>query len=85
MYLLSLTEPLLVIPAVLATVLVITKDYRVRAATIESKLLLLRHHASRRFHVTDVQNMHDQIAFCAFHSFLVEVQMNAGYRHATHA
>ena len=26
----------------------------------------------------------DQIAFCAFRSFLVEVQMNAGYIHATH-
>ena len=26
----------------------------------------------------------DQIAFCAFHSFLVEVQTNAGYIHATH-
>ena len=25
------------------------------------------------------QKAHDQIAFCAFHSFLVEVQMNAGY------
>ena len=30
------------------------------------------------------RDMHDQIAFCAFHSFLVEVQMNAGYIHATH-
>ena len=27
----------------------------------------------------------DQIVFCAFHSFLVEVQKNAGYGHATHA
>ena len=26
----------------------------------------------------------DQIAFCAFRSFLVEVQTNAGYIHATH-
>ena len=25
------------------------------------------------------------IAFCAFHSFLVEVQANAGHIHATHA
>ena len=31
------------------------------------------------------RNARDQIAFCAFHSFLVEVQMNAGYIHATHA
>ena len=30
-------------------------------------------------------NVSDQIAFCAFHSFLVEVLMNAGYIHATHA
>ena len=30
-------------------------------------------------------NANDQIAFFAFHSFLVEVQMNAGYIHATHA
>jgi len=30
-------------------------------------------------------NASDQIAFCAFHSFLVEVQTNAGYIHATHA
>ena len=29
--------------------------------------------------------MHDQTVFCAFHSFLVEVQMNAGHIHATHA
>ena len=27
----------------------------------------------------------DQISFCAFHSFIVEVQTNAGYVHATHA
>ena len=27
----------------------------------------------------------DQTAFCVFHSFLVEVQTNAGYIHATHA
>ena len=27
----------------------------------------------------------DQIAFCAFHLFLVEVQTHAGYVHATHA
>ena len=30
-------------------------------------------------------NARDQIAFCTFHSFLVEVQINAGYIHATHA
>ena len=27
--------------------------------------------------------MHGQVAFCAFHSFLVEFQTNAGYIHAT--
>ena len=27
----------------------------------------------------------DQIALCAFHSFLVEVQTHAGYIHGTHA
>ena len=49
------------------------------------------------FHVADGRNMHDQIqviegpnmhdqtALCAFHSFLVEVQTNAVYIHATHA
>ena len=26
----------------------------------------------------------DQIGFCAFHSFLVDVQMNAGYIHVMH-
>ena len=29
-------------------------------------------------------NAPDQMAFSAFHSFLVEVQMNAGYIHVTH-
>ena len=39
------------------------------------------------FHVTDGQNMRDQITsdkFCAFHTCLVEVQTNAGYIHETH-
>ena len=31
------------------------------------------------------RNARDQIAFCAFQSFLVEIQTNAGYIHATHA
>ena len=47
--------------------------------------------------VIDGQNTHDQIssdqganvsnqiASCAFHSFLVEVQTNADYIHVTHA
>ena len=38
-----------------------------------------------RFRVIEGPNAHDQIAFCAFHSFLVEVQTNAGYVHAMHA
>ena len=31
------------------------------------------------------RNARDRIAFCAFHSFLVKVQTNAGYINATHA
>ena len=54
-------------------------------------MLLLHHCALQKFHMTDCQNTRDQItriespiasdqtAFCAFHSFLVEVQTNAGY------
>ena len=30
-------------------------------------------------------NARDQIALCATHSFLVEVQTNAGFIHVTHA
>ena len=59
--------------------------------------LLLKRCALRTFHVTEGQNKRvqlrviegpnarDQIAFCAFHSFSVEVPTNAGYVHATHA
>ena len=62
-----------------------------------STTLLLQRCALRKFHVTDVKtrvirlhviegpNTRDQIAFCAFHSFLVEVQTNAGYIHVKHA
>ena len=35
--------------------------------------------------VKEGSNVRDQIAFCALLSILVEVQMNAGYIHATHA
>ena len=64
-----------------------------RATTIEGQNAF----ALRKFHVTDSQNMvirlrvieglnaRYRIAFCAFHSFFVEVQMNAVYMHATHA
>ena len=38
-----------------------------------------------RLLVIEGPNARDQIAFCAFHSFLVEAQTNAGYIHATHA
>ena len=38
-----------------------------------------------RLRVLEGPNVRDQIAFCAFHSFLVEVQTNAGYINATHA
>ena len=31
------------------------------------------------------RNARDQIALCAFHTFLVQVQTNAGYIHARHA
>ena len=60
-------------------------------------MLLLQLCALRKFHVTDGQNTRDQItsdegpnardqiALCAFHSFLVEVQTNAGNIYATHA
>ena len=53
--------------------------------------LLVQRCALRKFHVTDGQNTRDQItsdrrskrawssAFCAFHTFLVEVQTNAGH------
>ena len=37
-----------------------------------------------RLQVTEASKVHDQTVFCAFHSFLVEVQTNAGYIHATH-
>ena len=59
--------------------------------------LLLHRYALRKFHVTDSQThviilrviespkARDQIVFCAFHSFLVEVQTKASYIHATHA
>ena len=62
-------------------------------------MLLLQRCALRKFHVTDGQKTRDQItrgrgsimkiardqiALCTFNSFLVEVQTNAGYIHATH-
>ena len=41
--------------------------------------------ALRKFHVIEGQNARDQVAFFAFHSFLVEVRTNAGYICAKHA
>ena len=38
-----------------------------------------------RLQVIERLKARDQIVFCAFHSFLVEVQMNAGYIHTMHA
>ena len=35
--------------------------------------------------VIEGPNARDHIALCAFHPLLVEVQMNVGYIHATHA
>ena len=59
------------------------------------KTLLLHRCALRKFHVTNSQNTRDQITSAsnardqielgAFLSFLVGVQMNAGYIHVTHA
>ena len=38
-----------------------------------------------RLRVIEGPNVHDQILFCTFHTFVVEVQTNAGYIHAMHA
>ena len=38
-----------------------------------------------RLRVIEDRNARDQSAFCAFHTFLAEVQTNAGYIHGTHA
>ena len=67
-----------------------------RATTIEGQNASAPRCALRQFHVIvktrvirlrvmESPNARDQIAFCAFHSFLVEVQTNAGSIHATHA
>ena len=81
-------------------ILVITKGYGVRASTIKGQNAFAPRCALRKFHVTDGQNTRDKITsdrrsrrayardrivFCAFHSFLVEVQTHTGYIHATNA
>ena len=75
-----------------------TKGYEVRATTIEGQNAfaptLYLGYVSRdrrsktrviRLRPTEGPNARGQIALCAFHSFLVEVQTNAGYINATHA
>ena len=42
-------------------------------------------HAWIRLRGVEGGNACDQIAFCVFHLFLVEVQTNTGYIHVTHA
>ena len=83
-------------PLIIA-VLVITKRYGVRATTIEvqnafaltfdvlcvSFTLQMVKTRVIKLRGTEGPNVGDQIAFYAFHSFLVEVQTNAGYIHAT--
>lgn len=69
-----------------------------RSILLKVKTLLLQHCAlCIKFHVTEVYkhvirlgvtegpNVCNQIVFCAFYSILMEVQINAGYIHATHA
>ena len=62
---------------------------------LKVKMLLLHWCAFRKFYVQifntrlmrlwviEGPNKHDQIVFCGFHSFLVEVQINDCYLHAT--
>ena len=44
---------------------------------------MVKTRAIRFLRVIEGQNARDQIALCAFHSLLVEVQTNAGYIHVT--
>ena len=85
------------IAPLIITVLVITKRYGVRATTIEVQntfvltfdvlcvSFTLQMVKTRVIKLQGIEgpNARDQIAFYAFHSFLVEVQTNAGYIHAT--
>ena len=48
-----------------------------RCALVKTRVIRLR--------VIEGPNACDQSAFCVFHTFLWEVQKNAGYIHATHA
>ena len=65
--------------------MMITKGYGVRAKTIEDQKFHVTDGQNTRdqirvmrFRVIKGPKARDQIAFCAFHSFLVEVQTNAG-------
>ena len=68
--------------------------YAVWATTIAGQNAFAPALCFRKFHVKDGQNIRDQViegpntghrsACCAFHTFLVEVQTNAEYIHATH-
>ena len=94
-----MSENLVVYIAMKSAVLVTTKGYRVLVTTIESQNAFapsLRFaYVSRDSENTHDQitsdrkskfnHTHDQIVNCAFHSFLVEVQTNAGYIHVTYA
>ena len=72
--------------------LVITKGYGVQTTSIEGENAFAHRCTLRKLHVTDSKNIRDQItsdkspnagyqiAFCAFHSFLVEVQSIATWR-----
>ena len=87
------------IAPLIITVLVITKRYGVRATTIKvqnafaltfdvlcaSFTLQMVKTRVIKLRGKEGPNARDQIAFYAFHSFLVEVQTNAGYIHAVHA
>ena len=87
------------IAPLMITVLVITKRYGVRATTIKVQnafaltfdvlcvSFTLQMIKTRVIKLQGIEgpNACDQIAFYAFHSFLVEVQTNAGYIHARHA
>ena len=73
--------------------IIITKDHRVRVKTIEGQNAVLCVGFTKQMVKTRVitlrgvegRDARDQIALCASHSFLVEVQTDADEIHATHA
>ena len=73
-------------------VLVIIKGYGVWVTRSKVKIIFIApslcYCTLHKFHISDQitsegPNVCDQIAFCAFHSFWAEIQMNAGYIHVT--